>query len=115
MTEPRSSDQILVDALVAEKARLSRRLEKLKAIQAADPLGELMELHKKAAGMDFNDPSSRKELLELAARERQLFIDIDRKGKRDTFKDISEQTILEIEIGNIDIQISFKKMSGRCK
>lgn len=115
MANPRSSDQILVDALEAEKARLSRRLEKLKAIRAADPLGELLELHAEAAGLDFKTKEGLAKLTALADREKAARAALEKLRKRDTFKDMDEQTSLEIEIGSIDTQISFKKMFGRCK
>lgn len=115
MTAPRSSDQILVDALSAEKARLSRRLEKLKAIRAADPLGELLALHAEAAGLDFKTKEGLAKLSSLAEREKVARAALDKQHKRDTFKDMDEQMCLEVEIGSIDTQISFKKMFGRCK
>lgn len=115
MAEPRSSDQILVDALSAEKARLSRRLEKLKAIRDADPLGELLALHAEAAGLDFKTKEGLAKLSSLAEREKVARAALDKQRKRDTFKDITEQTNLEIEIGEIDSQIFFKKQFGRCK
>lgn len=115
MAEPRSSDQILVDALRLERARLSRRLEKLKAIQADDPLGELLQVHQEAVGIDFNTKEGLAKLTALAERETVARAALEKQRKRDTFKVITEQTTLEIEIGNIDTQISFKKMFGRCK
>lgn len=51
--EPRGRDKILVDALTAERARLSKRLAKLKGIRASDPIKKLLELHKEAEGLDF--------------------------------------------------------------
>lgn len=114
MTEPRSSDQILVDALEAEKVRLSRRLEKLKAIRAADPLGELLAIHAEAAGIDFKTREGLAKLDSLAERERAARAALDKQLKRDTFKDIDEQTTIEIEIGTINSEIFFKKKFGRC-
>lgn len=114
MTEPRSSDQILVDALEAEKARLSRRLEKLKAIRAADPLGDLLALHAEAAGLDFKTKEGLAKLDSLAQRERVARAALDKLSKRDTFKDMDEQTTIEIEIGTINSEIFFKKKFGRC-
>jgi hypothetical protein len=115
MTEPRSNDQILVDALEAEKVRLSRRLEKLKAIRAADPLGDLLALHAEAAGLDFKTKEGLAKLDSLAQRERVARAALDKQSKRDTFKDMDEQTTLEIEIGAINSEIFFKKKFGRCK
>lgn len=115
MTAPRSSDQILVDALRLERARLSRRLEKLKAIRDADPLGELLQLHKEAVGVDFNTKEGFAKLTDLAERETVARAALEKQRKRDTFKDMDEQINLEIEIGEIDSQIFFKKMRGRCK
>lgn len=112
---PRHSDQILLDALVAEKARLSRRLQKLKAILDANPLEDLLQLHKQAAGLDLRSPGSHKQLAELAAKEQVLTGVIDRHYKRDRVKDITELTNLEVEISEIDTQIFFKRQFGRCK
>lgn len=113
--EPRSRDKILVDALTAERARLSRRLEKLKAILKADPLGDLLALHREAAGIDFKTKEGLAKLTALADRERAARAALEKQRKRDTFKDMDEQTTLEIEIGAIDSEIFFKKQFGRCK
>lgn len=111
--EPRSSDQILIDALTAERSRLSRRLEKLKGVRASDPLETLLEIHMEFAGIDLNNPNDLSKLGKMAERENAARVELAKIQKRDLLKDIEEETTIEFEIGQIDSELSIKKFFGR--
>ncbi|WP_429169355.1 hypothetical protein [Aeromonas hydrophila] len=111
--EPRSRDKILVDALTAERARLSKRLAKLKGIRASDPIKKILELHKEAEGLDFKTKEGMAKLGELADRETAARAELAKIQKRDYLKDIEEETTIEFEIGQIDSELSMKKFFGR--
>lgn len=113
---PRSGDEIVVAALKVERAKLVKRLERLKKIRnpEPDPAKELLAVYQEFKGIDIRTPQGEAKLAELAKREKAALAAIDRATKRDFSKDIEEEVALEHEIREIDSELFFKGLrAGR--
>lgn len=102
MTDARQDEQIIVDALKAERAKLDARLTRLKEASTMPDVSRLSEIYKAAAKVDTKSPDAVHQIKKLAEQEAEIHAAIERFNKRDLMKDIDARTKLQIEIASID-------------
>jgi len=100
-TKPRTpvKEKVVLESI----RRIERRLAKIAAIKASDPVGDLIRLRKDASMIlvdPANDASAIAEKLQPFAAEERRLIALE-KRQRKVFHDVEEQVDLEMELGDL--------------
>ena len=110
--EPRGSNQILIDALTAERDRLLRRLHRMRDANADDVIEAIQMVREAGIGVDIKTQAGRNKMYELAMQERVFLAELEELYARDHLGDVGEQERVEIEIAEVERQLSLKAGVG---
>ena len=101
-SKERSAEQIAIDALTVERAKVQKRLDKIKADLDASPWIDVMNVRQAVASLDLKTAAGRKELERLAEEGSKHLTALRRIQRMDIVKQTDKQFDLEMEIQSID-------------
>lgn len=106
MVEARGIKQIIHDALICERKTLVGREAALAAQLKGGSGVELLELQQAFLTLDSTDPDFHKVLGRMAAKEKELLADIDRRLSMDYMAVLDEHTAVTLEIDSINFELA---------